>query len=129
MARYIDLDEAIKHLQFDCKAKYPLSYCNGISAAINEIGKLPAADVVPKREYDEVLENWKKIHDSYTTDCIYHYNKGLQEVAREIIDEFMSAMRVKHEENRPKYGGALALLLPDIEQIAAELKKKYTEGE
>ncbi len=48
------------------------------------------------------------------------------EVAREIIDEFMSAMRVKHEENRPKYGGALALLLPDIEQIAAELKKKYT---
>lgn len=50
------------------------------------------------------------------------------EVAREIIDKFMSAMRVKHEENRPKYGGALALLLPDIEQIAAELKKKYTEG-
>ena len=50
------------------------------------------------------------------------------EVAREIIDEFMSAMRVKHKENRPKYGGALALLLPDIEQIAAELKKKYTEG-
>lgn len=50
MARYIDCTEAIKHLQFDCKAKYPLSYSNGISAAIREIGKLPPADVAPKSE-------------------------------------------------------------------------------
>lgn len=46
MAQYINLDEAIKHLQFDCKAKYPLSYCNGISVAIREIGKLATDDVV-----------------------------------------------------------------------------------
>ncbi len=86
---------------------------------------LNAADVVPRSEmYDD--------HNMQVT-C---YTLGCQEgdkirpaIAREIVDEFMSAMRAKHEENRPKWGGALALLLPDIEQIATELKKKYTEGE
>ena len=60
------------------------------------------------------------------------YNKGYRkagDVTRDTIDAFMNAMRIKHEANRPIYGGALALLLPDIEQIADEFKKKYTESE
>lgn len=64
MARYIDLDEAIKYLHNDCKAKYPLCYANGLSASINELGKLPAADVVPKSEQ----ENYKELYEQLLND-------------------------------------------------------------
>lgn len=42
---YIDLDE-IYRLHPKLTVKYPLSFANGISAAINEINRLPKADVV-----------------------------------------------------------------------------------
>lgn len=70
--------------------------------------------------------------DTHCVACLAHaltakgYRKA-SEVAKEVIDEFLNAMRKKHEEQRRVYGGALALLLPDIEQISKELKKKYTE--
>lgn len=44
--KYIELDSAIKHLRGECVTKYPISFSNGISAAANELGKLPVADVV-----------------------------------------------------------------------------------
>ena len=44
--KYIELDSAIKHLRGECVTKYPISFSNGISAAANALGKLPAADVV-----------------------------------------------------------------------------------
>jgi hypothetical protein len=104
MARYIDADKLVEMYERSAKDDWnkktaPSSWADAYDCIIADIDDQPTANVAPKSE-----------------------------VAREIIDEFMSAMRVKHEENRPKYGGALALLLPDIEQIAAELKKKYTEG-
>jgi hypothetical protein len=58
MARYTDLDSAIKHLLGECAAKYPLSFQNGISAAAKEIGKFPTADVT------EVVR---------CKDCLYSY--------------------------------------------------------
>ena len=42
---YIDLDK-INRLHPKLTAKYPLSFANGISAAISEINRLPKADVV-----------------------------------------------------------------------------------
>jgi hypothetical protein len=45
MPRYIDLDDAIKHLRGACIAKYPLSFSCGIFASADEISKLPTADV------------------------------------------------------------------------------------
>jgi hypothetical protein len=88
-----------------------------------DVTNLPNFEVTCSNGEKYILLPYEHLSDIPTADVAPR-----AEVAREIIDEFMSAMRVKHEENRPKYGGALALLLPDIEQIAAELKKKYTEG-
>lgn len=51
---YIDLDE-INRLHPKLTVKYPLSFANGISAAINEINRLPNADVVPKSEVESII--------------------------------------------------------------------------
>jgi hypothetical protein len=99
MARYIDADILRK----------------------NEIARCHCVPCVGSND-----NNYKDL-DEVLNDCPTADVAPRIEVAREIIDEFLNTMRLKHEENRPKYGGALALLLPDIEQIAAELKKKYTE--
>ena len=48
-----------------------------------------------------------------------------QQARAEAIKEFAERLHEVHEKNRPIYGGALALLLPDIDQIAKEM----TEGE
>jgi hypothetical protein len=82
-----------------------------------------------KMQYEKSMEIHKDVYRLATeikADMPFARAEIRANTAREIIDEFLNAMRMKHEENRPKYGGALALLLPDIEQIAAELKKKYT---
>ena len=69
MARYIDLDEAVKYLHNECKAKYPNSYANGLSAAINELGKMPVMDDIPTRDEDRYIplvdENLQRVFDSY----------------------------------------------------------------
>lgn len=83
-------------------------------AVADAIAKTPTADVIQKSEYDEVLSNWQKIHDSYTTDCIDHYNKGRTEVAREIFSDFTKNKVCTNEEDFI---------------VLSELKKKYTEGE
>jgi hypothetical protein len=130
MARYINLDEAIKHLQFDCKAKYPLSYCNGISVAIREIGKLPTADVVPKSEVEKLQEAFTEQNKALakvlqSNADMYAYAKA--EVAREIFEEFekgcsFSVMTCNEREiPETKVYNISSLKL-------AELKNKYTEG-
>ena len=81
---------------------------------VADVVRIDTADVVPKSEYDEVLSNWQKIHDSYTTDCIDHYNKGRTEVAREIFEEIESIGKVDN---------SVFLYHREL----AELKKKYTE--
>ena len=80
------------------------------------IHNAPTADVVPRSEYDEVLSNWQKIHDSYTTDCIDHYNKGRQEVAREIFEEIRDCRIVSSH-------SACGFLIYDVYNI----EKKYIE--
>ena len=94
MARYINLDDAIKYLHNDCKAKYPLSYVNGLEASINELNKLPIADVVPKSEVAvEIFEEIERLL------AVYSYT---DEYGKEVIGV-------------------------DVEELIAELKKKYTE--
>ena len=51
------------------------------------VNNSPTADVVPKSEVEEYKHCWEKIHDSYTADCLEHYNRGRAEVAREIFEE------------------------------------------
>lgn len=46
MARYIDADEAIRHLRGRCISKYPSSFYCGILSSADEIDKMPIADVV-----------------------------------------------------------------------------------
>lgn len=85
------------------------------------IKNAPTADVVPKSEYDEVLSNWQKIRDSYTADCIRHYNIGRQEVASEIFEEIDKLYVVNGAES-------VSILDYRFHKGIAELKKKYTEG-
>ena len=61
----------------------------------------------------DVTSNWQKIHDSYTADCIEHYNKGRSDVAREIFEEI--------EQEIKNHGICYA------QRKIVELKKKYTE--
>lgn len=46
MARYIDVDKAIAHIRGECESYYPTTFLAGISATINELNKIPTADVV-----------------------------------------------------------------------------------
>ena len=61
MDEYIKREDVIKHLRGACMAKYPLSYSNGISAAIKELKELTTADVVPKSN-----GKWKPYKDYFT---------------------------------------------------------------
>lgn len=123
MARYY---EETALIEFVKKYTPAINGETTMKCVVRTIREAPTADVVPKSEYEKLQQLLDAAIAGQET-----LQKALAnaktEVASEIIDEFMSVMRGKHEENRPKYGGALALLLPDIEQIAAELKKKYTE--
>ena len=108
--RYIDADALLSKLPDD------LPYKASVKRVLIQAQE---ADVVPKSEYEEVLSNWQKIHDSYTTDCIDHYNKGRTEVAREIFEELEAIPK-----DQPSY--VLYVLLT---KKIAELKKKYeSEG-
>ena len=49
MAEYIEREAAMWHLLHDCMAKYPCSFYVGLSAAADEIKKLPVADAVEVR--------------------------------------------------------------------------------
>jgi hypothetical protein len=110
MARYIDAEKI--------DLKIPFEYAAGeifvdIVDVKKAIAQTPTEDVVPKSEFDEVLSNWQKIHDSYTADCLEHYNRGRTEVARE-IERIMAT-------NNAGLG---------IVKVSTfvEVKKKYTEG-
>ena len=140
MPTYKDVDAILQSLPND------LPYKGSVKRVIMQA---PTADVVPKSEYErvatelerveelyfrqktllqnakseygEVLENWQKIHDSYTTDCIDHYNKGRQEVAREIFEEIETQLN--------EFNGSWADTVINTQYLIAELKKKYTEVE
>lgn len=49
MSRYIDAEKALRTIQGECVAKYPVSFIFGLSAAADEIRKMPTADVVEVR--------------------------------------------------------------------------------
>ena len=140
MDEYIKKEDAIKHLSGECMVKYPLSYSNGISAAIKEIGKLPTADVVPKSEVDKLeltlqgvmwsVDKWLDEAD-YDADpikrAITMREKTLQivettkaEVARVIFEEI--------EEILVRPEAPTTLFYHCSKHSYAELKKKYTEG-
>ena len=118
MPRYIDADKIvfwIRRVSSD-----GLNVDVRRIAFSDEIGRIPTADVVPKSEYDEVLSNWQKIHDSYTADCIEHYNKGCQKVAREIFDDIANIIVLQHGFNEKHIVAHI-----DFE-LLKELNKKYT---
>ena len=109
------------------------------SSAIYAIRELPTADVVPKSEVERLQK--------YNTDVAFkHYNDGKKDVAREIFEEIDKFIRTVYEingkimdENRfidlekCKYLEDIAYgkycVFEELEDIIAELKKKYTEGE
>lgn len=82
MARYIDLDEAVKYLHNECKAKYPNSYANGLSAAINELSKLPIVDDVPISDNERYIplydDNLQRVFDSYKKHVVAELLSGLK---------------------------------------------------
>ena len=122
MARYIDLDEAIKHLRGACIEKYPLSYSNGISAAVNEISKMPAAEVVPKSEV-EMLQGALKAEERHNELTMEMAQKALKnakaEVAREIFAEIESMLiRYTFDDDYISLG---------IIDEFSDFKNKYTE--
>lgn len=55
---YIDREKAQAFLRFECLAKYPASFANGLFAAADQLANTPAADVVEvKHGY------WRKMYD------------------------------------------------------------------
>lgn len=135
---YIDLDE-INRLHPKLTAKYPLSFANGISAAINEINRLPNADVVPKSEVDKLeytllgvmhsVDKWlegDELKQDEVNRAITMREKTLRiienaksEVAREIFEEIERLML------DGAIGGRYAAKVINPDKYA-ELKKKYT---
>ena len=112
---YIDLDE-INRLDPNLTAKYPLSFANGISAAINEINRLPNADVVPKSEVEKLKDEIDRL--KYNLKAVLEERS---ETKQEVVDEFISLMIDSFGVNpydRMNF---------DVRDLA-ELKKKYEVG-
>ena len=126
MTRYIDADKLAKN-------GWHLERCGASNVLLQSmsIADVPSADVVSKSEYDEVLSNWQKIHDSYTADCIEHYNKGQQDAARKIFEEIEKIINDDRINRKLTERGFYMAKHgePTFEQRIAELKKKYTEEE
>ena len=108
---YIDLDK-INRLRPKLTAKYPLSFANGISVAINEINRLPNADVVPKSE----VEKWKAEAEQCYSDTAIMREYTINQIFTDIEE-------VRGEFLEGKITGA------DLVVKLFLLKKKYTEGE
>lgn len=118
MARYIDADAFLDKFNKALESQQHYGFYNQAKITqyvMKAIENEPTADVVPKSEYDEVLSNWQKIHDSYNSDCIEHYKYGRAEVAREIFEEI--------EQWLGNYNGCRVITYEKFD----ELKKKYTE--
>lgn len=94
-------------------------------SALVQLTEFPPPMLYQRARYDEVLSNWQKIHDSYTADCLEHYNKGKTDAAREIF-EGIGKILYKYdkiaERDRSEYG---ELIVGDIASAIAEFKKNY----
>ena len=117
MPRYIDADA----LKIDIDLSNGARITDFALSLIKAVSDAPTADVVPKSEVEDYRHCWQKIHDSYNADCLEHYNKGRQEVAREIFEEIEKCLI--SSDVLPN-----CCRLADINKIV-ELKKKYTDGE
>lgn len=60
MAEYIEREAVLKVLRGKAVAKYPSTYYMGLFAAANEVGEIPAADVVERSSFDAVAEKYAK---------------------------------------------------------------------
>jgi len=131
MDEYITRNNVISAVCFGCNQEFSDEPCEPDACAIRQsIKAIPTDDVVPKSEAEEYKHNWQKIHDSYTADCLEHYNKGRSEVAMEIFSEIEELAKIY----------TLPVIQKGIVEIEkeafwciepsdlAELKKKYTEG-
>lgn len=131
MAEYIDRDTLFKHYRALANIEWnktvaPISWCDAYEEIADHIAELPAADVVPKSEAEELKKklaetevelmnvSLEKTNCDQMTQYIldFHFRKKVIDVFEEI-----EATIRKHDE-RPKYS-----LMLDL----AELKKKYTE--
>ena len=152
---YIDLDE-INRLHPKLTAKYPLSFANGISAAINEINRLPNADVVPKTEVEALQAEVERLQKHNTEFARKHYEDGYN-TAKTEVEILQCALKAEERHNEltmemaqkalknakadvareifEEIDGITDLfakgLIGELEMYdkLAELKKKYTEGE
>jgi len=120
MARCIDADKLCEALKSMASTQYPDKQ-NTILGVVSSIENFPTADVVPESEAEEYKHNWQKIQDSYTADCLEHYNRGRVDVAREIFEEIE-----KHLVTGTTYYGHCIYTIGC--GAFAELKKKYPEA-
>lgn len=153
MARYIDADKLIAHLEDEiegCKPPFnsrangkSIAYGTvlGLKSAISFAKTLPPADVVPKSEVygftaEELaqkceslsieLEAMRTSANSYKM----HYEKARQEVAREIFDNVEKIILENTYPYFDKDGKPCNIWKAKSGYDAlAELKKKYTESE
>jgi hypothetical protein len=128
MDEYIKREDAIKHLRGACIAKYPLSFSYGIFASADEISKLPTADVVPKSDVAQILENNQMCLEIIETqDQTIQIAKAniarLQTLPRKIFEEIERLLAVYSYTD--EYGKEVIGV--DVEELIAELKNKYTE--
>jgi hypothetical protein len=123
MPRYIDADVLLNQLNKKIPEPGKMRYMEGFNDAIARVRSMvsssPTVDVVPREEAEDYRECWQKIHDSYNADCLESYNKGRQEVAREIFEEIEKVL----ENNEVYYHQT-----DEMRKQFAELKKKYVPG-
>lgn len=82
MAEYIEREAALKVLRGKAVAKYPSTFYMGLFAAANEVGEIPAADVVEvvrckdcKHQEDCMKQLVFWVRDHVLEQNVYQYHK------------------------------------------------------
>lgn len=143
MDEYITRNNAISAVCFGCNQQFSNEPCEPSECSIRQsIMALPTADVVPKSEVDKLNKELDNLAEELSDLIVekdklfdevvrlrtvldeYEETSGLKkakaEVAREVLQEFITELR-KNYVNVP-------ILKKNLDEIAKEIEKKYTEN-
>ena len=125
MGEYITKNNALSAICFGCNIEFSDEPCEPCSCKIREsIMALPAADVAPKSEVDElkgelaIAERHEKDARALFKDAVIQLQNARAEIAKEIFAEIDKCI---HE----KRWNSTKFFLSELLNTIAELKKKY----
>lgn len=94
MARYIDLDKLLKDLEDELKDKNPNDIAYLVfKLFIGRLNREPTADVVPKSEVAEIIEEtFRRIRENFT----------ISELAKSTLSDLEAELKKKHKRGKRK---------------------------